>query len=109
VSRTASEAIKSVLQEPIFLLISLRIARWWVYNSDFIVRKCTLAKGIFTIPLMEGTTLFNSKANQEMKTVLTKNRGEAIAFTPNSALVIFQDNDSGFCMEEEEILILFNS
>ncbi len=53
--------------------------------------------------------LFASKTNQEMKTVLAKNGGEAIAFTPNSVLVIAQDNDSGFCKEGEEILILFNS
>jgi hypothetical protein len=52
--------------------------------------------------------LFDSKANQETKTVLEKNGGKEIAFTPKSVLVIAQDNDSGFCPEGEEIQILFN-
>ena len=105
--RIVSKAKKSVLQEPIFLWISLGIARWWVYNNDFIVWKCTLAEGVFTIPLTERRTLVDSKANQEMKTVLTKNESKTITFTPNSVLVIAQDNYSEFHVEGKEILIPF--
>jgi hypothetical protein len=57
-----------------------------------------LAEGVFTISMTERTMLFNSEANQETKTVLTKNGGKVIAFTPNSVLVIAQDDNSGYCL-----------
>ncbi len=67
-----------------------------------------MTKGILTIALSKRTTFLHHEADKETKRVATKNRGKAIAFTPNPVLMIPQDNDTRFRTKGEEILILFN-
>ena len=58
----------------------------------------------FAIALSQGTAFFNCKASKETKGILTKNRGKAIAFTPDTLFKITQCQDPRFCMKSEEIL-----
>ena len=58
---------------------------------------------------MQGTAFFNCKAMKETKGILTKNRGKAIAFTPDTLFMIAQCRDPRFCAKREEIFVLFNN
>jgi hypothetical protein len=67
------------------------------------VTECILA-----IALPKRTTFFHSKANKETKRVTTKDRGKAVALTPNPVFVISQHNNTGLSTKREQIFILFD-
>ena len=68
-----------------------------------------MAECAFAIALLQRMAFFNCKASKEMKGVLTKNRCEAIAFTPDTLFKIAQCHDPRFCAKREEIFVLLNS
>ena len=92
-ARTLAEAIKHLQQKPIFLGISVRVTRRSVNNRCFIGREDTMTESVFAIALLQGSAFFNSKASKESKGILTKNRYEAIAFTPGALFKIAKCQD----------------
>ncbi len=68
-----------------------------------------MAERVFAIALLQGTAFFNCKASKETKGILTKNRCEAIAFTPDMLFKIAECHDPRFCAKREEIIVLLNS
>jgi hypothetical protein len=107
-ARTLAEAIKCLQQKPIFLGISVGVTRRRANNRCFIRREDTMTESVFAIALLQRSPFFNSKASKEMKGILTKNRYEAIAFTPSALFKIAKCHDPQFCAKREEILVLFN-
>ncbi len=98
------EAIKRLQQKPIFVGISVGVTRRRANNCCFFGRENTMAERVFAITLLQGTTFFNCEASKETKGILTKNRCEAIAFTPDTFFKIAQCHDPRFCTKREEIL-----
>ena len=92
-ARTLAEAIKCLQQKPIFLGISVGITRRRANNRCFVERETTMAECVFAIALSQETAFFNSKASKETKGILTKNRCEAIAFTPGALFKIAKCQD----------------
>jgi hypothetical protein len=89
--------------------ISVGIARRRTNDRYLIRRKNALAECVFAVALLQSLLLLNREASQKAQGILTKNRSEAITFTPNAVLMIAEDNDPRFCMKGKEIFILFDS
>ncbi len=103
------KAIKCLLQKPIFLRISVGIARRQTNDRNLFRQKNALAECVFAVALSQRPPLLNREASQKAKGILTKNRSEAIAFTPNAVFMIAKDDDPRFCAKRNEIFILFDS
>jgi hypothetical protein len=109
VTGATTEAIKCLQEKPIFLRISVGIARRRTNNCNLLGRKNALAERVFAIALSQSPPLLNREASQKAKGILTKNRSESIAFTPKAVFMIAEDNDPRFGAKREEIFILFDS
>jgi hypothetical protein len=109
VTGATTKAIKCLQQKPIFMRISLGIAQRQTNDRNLFRRKNALAECIFAVALSQRPPLLNHKASQKAKGILTKNRSEAIAFTPNAVFMIAKDDDPRFCAKRNEIFILFDS
>ncbi len=104
-----TKAIKCFQQKPIFMRISVGIAGRRTNNRNLIRRKNALAECIFAVALSQSPPLINREASQKAQGILTKNRSEAITFTPNAVLMIAKVNDPRFCVKRKESFILFDS
>ena len=65
-----------------------------------------MAEHVFAIALLQGTAFFDCKASKETNEILTKNRCEAIAFTPDGLFEIAECHDPRFCTKRDEIFVL---
>ena len=65
VAGASAETIKCFLQEPIFVLGSVRISNRGLDYSDFVVGKNSLADGILAVALFESASLFDREADHE--------------------------------------------
>ncbi len=104
-----TKAIKCLPQKPIFMRISVGIDQRRTNDCSLFRRKNALAECVFAVALSQRPLLLNREASQKAKGILTKNRSEAIAFTPNAGFMIAEDDDSRFCAKRKEIFILFDS
>ncbi len=104
-----TKSIKCLPQKPKFMRSSAGIARRRTNDRNLFRRKNALAECIFAVALSQRPPLLNHKASQKAKGILTKNRSEAIAFTPNAVFMIAEDEDPRFCAKRKEIFILFDS
>ena len=68
-----------------------------------------MTERVFAITLTQGTAFLNGEACKETKGILTKNRCEAIGFTPETLFKIAKYHDPKFCAKREEIFVLLNS
>ncbi len=64
VAGTSAETVQRFLEEPIFILGSIWVANWRLYDSDLIVEEDALAKGVLAVALLEGAPLFDGKTDR---------------------------------------------
>ena len=109
VTGATTKAIKRLPQKPIFLRISVGIARRRTNDRSLFRWKNALAECVFAVALSQRPPLLNREASQKAKGILTKNRSEAVTFTPNAVFMIAKDDYPRFCAKRKEIFILFDS
>ncbi len=69
--------IKCLQQKPIFMRISVGIARRRTNDRNLVRRKNALAECVFAVALSQSPPLLNRKASQKAKGILMKNRSKA--------------------------------
>ncbi len=104
-----TKAIKCLPKKPIFLRISVGITRRRTNDPSLFRRKNALAECVFAVALLQRPPLLNREASQKAKGILTKNRSEAVAFTPIVVFMIAEDDNLRFCAKRKEMFILFDS
>jgi hypothetical protein len=57
-----------------------------------------LAKGVFAITLMKRAMLLDGHWSQESKGVAAEDGSEAVAFAPNTVLLVAKNNNPRFCL-----------
>ncbi len=63
VTGALAEAVQSLFEEPVFVLLSVGVAKGWFNNRDLVVWENALAKGIFAVALFECVPPFNNHAD----------------------------------------------
>ncbi len=105
--RAAAKAIYSPEKKPIFIWFSLWITQGRWNNGNLFQGQNTLKNVCFATTLANGVMLLDRYQNQNSKRVATKNRSKAVAFAPDTVLVVAKDNNLRFGSKRIEILIAF--
>ena len=107
VPRTAAKSIGDLLQEPLFIFGSIRVAQGRMGNSDFLGRENALTESLLTIALFEAAATLDSQTDKEPEAIKPKNRCKSFTLGPVAVLTIAQDNDTGFGPKGHELIDLF--
>ncbi len=89
----STEAVQGTFEEPILILLGIRIADWRFDDRDFIVGEDALAEGILTVALLKCTPSFDRHADHLLHCVRTEDWSILFGLYPDAVLVVTKYND----------------
>ena len=88
------EAIESLVEQPILVVVEGGITHWWADDSHFVVREDGIAEGVFAVALLKDALVANSLGREETEGVVLEDRDISLQKLVDAVLKVAEDDNA---------------